>query len=658
MTDLDRELAEYGEHWRAAQPPLPEDRLRVAGDRDGSGRSCTRATRRKRRARQRMIGVVAFVLLVASVPVWLAVTRDSPGGLDRAITKDDALVDVRAAIGRTVASGSYESDIETHSTSPVMAPSCAPSVSCAPASGESTFKSSGHIIVNFDPYVMRSDSNNSFGNTRLYVTPTNIWLQGQGVNGAPSGPVGPGTPLSMFAKSIVGALGPSQGGLAAMNLAVPGGQMNLHEEAVASATAAGTGEVRGTPVTYYDVTIDLTRLADTPGLTDVQRDTIAYVLPLLRQGGYSGTTERIGVSDDGYIREITLTNHFTDGSTGTQHHVLSNFGCAPKVNPPDRQPPEAEPRECKAAETPTTTPATTETTKPTPTSTAPAASVPSAGLQRPFGVAAARNGTVFVADAGRHQVLRRTGDGRVSVAAGTGAAGFSGDDGPAVDAQLDSPRALAVAPDGTLFVADTGNDKVRAISPSGVITTVASVEGIRALAFGPDGRLFVADSVGVERVEADGSRTTVLPAGQGRLVVGGVAEAFYPSAVAVEGDGSLVVATESPKYVARFTPSGDLVGAWVDYVAPGGLATGPDGSVYVASYGGFSIERLTPTGPVTVVKFTDRVIDGINGTFRPQGVAVAPDGTIYAVTNGGGTTNDRALISITPDGTVKALLVN
>jgi hypothetical protein len=202
----------------------------------------------------------------------------------------------------------------------------------------------------------------------LWVTPTNIWLLTPGGNQV----LGPGQPLSSFARSIVSALGPSQGALSALGLATPGGQLNLQEEAVAAATPSGEGEVRGTHVTYYDVTIDMTRLADVPNLTTVQRATIDYALPLLRQGGYSGTTERIAVDDDGYVREITLTNHFTDGSTGTQHHVLSNFGCAPKLTAPDQ------------GGTVTTVPcpprdATTTTTRSTPTSaptTVPPTTVP------------------------------------------------------------------------------------------------------------------------------------------------------------------------------------------------------------------------------------------------------------------------------------------
>ena len=199
------------------------------------------------------------------------------------------------------------------------------------AGSDSSFDSSGHGIVNLDPYIQRTvtDATSTYGPRTLYVTSTTVWLTAGTAGGAENG-----TPLSGFANAVEGALGPSQGALSMISLASPGGALNLEETAVADATAAGTGSVNGVDVTYYDVTIDMAKLADTPDLTDVQRATIAAALPLLRQGGYSGTTERIGVDSVGYIREITATNHFSDGSTGTRHSVLSNFGCAPKITPP------------------------------------------------------------------------------------------------------------------------------------------------------------------------------------------------------------------------------------------------------------------------------------------------------------------------------------
>jgi hypothetical protein len=323
--------------------------------------SSGRAARRRRRdARRRTIaGAVAFLIAIVIVPLLLVLDGGTPKRLDTDATKDDALSLVRAAIGHTVAAGSYEVDIETSSTQARTAPSqCGPS-GCLAGAGNSQFTSGGHSIVNFEPsYVARNESQSTYGNHVFWVTPTRVWLLS--TSGAPV--MTPGQPLSQFARSIISALGPSPGALAALSLAVPGGQINLQEEAVATAAPSGEGEVKGTHVTYYDVTIDMTRLADVAGLSADQRATIDDALPFLRQGGYSGTTERIGVDDEGFVREVALTNHFSDGSTGTQHHVLSNFGCAPKLTPPDAGG-TVTPVPC-----PPPTPASTTTTRPSSTS--------------------------------------------------------------------------------------------------------------------------------------------------------------------------------------------------------------------------------------------------------------------------------------------------
>ena len=209
-----------------------------------------------------------------------------------------------------------------------------------------------------------------------------------------------------------------------------------------------------------------------------------------------------------------------------------------------------------------------------------------------------------------------------------------------------------------MYVADSQNSRVRAIGPTGTISTLSSVASPQSLALDPDGRLLVADNDGVPRINPDGSIETVLAAGPGRYVIEGVSNAFFPSAVAVEANGDLVVASFSPKYVARFTPNGTLLGAWDDYVSPGGIALGPDGTVYLASYGFFAVERVGSTGPTAVTTFTRNSVRGVSHTFRPEGVAVGNDGTIYATTGGVGGTNDRALVAIAADGSVQALAVN
>ena len=324
-------------------------------------------TRERRPGKRRAVFAgLAGALAIAAVPLLAGLGGDASGSGDRRVTKDEALTAVRAAVGKTVASGGYNTRFETHSTHPTVAapPPCPPGSPCPFASGTSTFDSRGHGTVSFDPYVSYVVTNTSVGTRTFVVTSTTVWLSSGG-----AGVTGTGVPLSSFAGAVQSALGPSLGALSMISLASPGGALNLEQEAVADATPAGTGSVDGVNVTYYDVTIDMTKLADTPDLNDVQRQTIQAALPLLHRGGYTGTTERIAVDDDGYIREVRATNHFEDGSTGTRHTVLSNFGCAAKVYPPDQiAPAVTTTRPCAPS------PSTTTSLVPTSTSTTPSSS--------------------------------------------------------------------------------------------------------------------------------------------------------------------------------------------------------------------------------------------------------------------------------------------
>jgi sugar lactone lactonase YvrE len=144
-------------------------------------------------------------------------------------------------------------------------------------------------------------------------------------------------------------------------------------------------------------------------------------------------------------------------------------------------------------------------------------------------------------------------DGVIATVAGTGADGYSGDDGPASEATIERPSALAVGPDGSLYIVTPDDHRVRRVGPDGVITVVAGsgrpgsryvAEGVAAvearlrapngIAVGPDGELFVADTLSfrVRRVAADGTITTVA----------GPDEFARPIAVAIGPDRSLYIA--------------------------------------------------------------------------------------------------------------------
>ena len=102
-----------------------------------------------------------------------------------------------------------------------------------------------------------------------------------------------------------------------------------------------------------------------------------------------------------------------------------------------------------------------------------------AQLNQPVRVAADAAGNVYIADLDNHRIRRIAPDGTISTFAGTGAEAYGGDGGPATAAQLDEPAGLALDAVGNLYIADSGNHRVRRIAPDGTISTIAGtgVEG-------------------------------------------------------------------------------------------------------------------------------------------------------------------------------------
>ena len=94
-------------------------------------------------------------------------------------------------------------------------------------------------------------------------------------------------------------------------------------------------------------------------------------------------------------------------------------------------------------------------------------------LRQPGGVAADNRGNVYIAETGGHRVRKLDRSGTITTVAGTGVAGFSGDGGPAAQAQLASPYGLAADMLGNLYIADLGNARVRRVTADGNISTIA-----------------------------------------------------------------------------------------------------------------------------------------------------------------------------------------
>ena len=234
-------------------------------------------------------------------------------------------------------------------------------------------------------------------------------------------------------------------------------------------------------------------------------------------------------------------------------------------------------------------------------------------LLAPSGMAITADGRLIVADRHRHRICAVDPDGEIRVIAG-GASGYR--DGPAEQAMFRHPSDVAVGPDGNFYVADGGNDRIRAISPDGIVSTLAGSifdfgdgQGCHgrfrrpsAIDVGVRGVLYVADcgNNAVRRVGLDGNVTTLAgrPAGGDRGRNGPAVSLRGPSGIAVAPDGTVWVADRDNCAVRRIASTGTMTTPlrlparrW-----PSALAVGDDGSVIVA------IDSLDePFAPETLV---------------------------------------------------------
>lgn len=286
----------------------------------------------------------------------------------------------------------------------------------------------------------------------------------------------------------------------------------------------------------------------------------------------------------------------------------------------------------------------------------------------PAGLAVDAAGILYVADSANHCVRRIGLDGLVTTVIGrAGEAGAA--DGTTVTARLDSPSAVAVGADGTLFIADTGNHTLRRFR-QGLLTTLAGVAGDPGptngvpgtarfntplgLAVTTAGDVWVADSGNhsIRRVSPAGVVETLAGAsGEWGAVDGTGSSARFngPVGVALAADGVLVVADSLNHAVRAVTPAGVVTtiagqlgsDGWQDgpvtvarFCQPAELQFDAFGNLFVVDAFYHRLRRLDTKGLVTSVAGgvgEEGSADGANGRarfFNPYGVAVRPNGAV------------------------------
>ncbi len=232
-----------------------------------------------------------------------------------------------------------------------------------------------------------------------------------------------------------------------------------------------------------------------------------------------------------------------------------------------------------------------------------------ARIAEPFDVAVS-NGDVYIADTGNHKIRVVTSKGKIRTLAGDGHHGFGGDGGPAIRARLAWPLGVAIDQAGNVYIADSGNNRIRKVDRSQIITTVAGVEtpgysgdGGRAtraqlsfpsdLTFDSQGNLYFVDERNqcVRVITTDGRISTVFGAGRNRG--GGVparpelVQLQRPTGIELDGEDNLFLVDSSQSAgvahqppmradrVLRVTPGGKIdiiVGRKEGYSGDGGLA--------------------------------------------------------------------------------------
>jgi hypothetical protein len=327
----------------------------------------------RRRTVARLVSVA--VLVAVAVPVVLALSSARPtatithqGGDRRRVL---------AALSQTIASGSF--DI-TFSQGPVTAPTspttttttCASTPgdngtgnvsssptgqgwqTCFSAPGNLGLDLSGTGTVDTSPFAMVAVSQvPGFGQISLHDNGTDVWETGGGNYGQSPDTTGssPGSPLSGFAGSVEGTLGPRQGALDMMGLASPTGYLELDESSITSADQIGSGSVDGVPVTIYQVTLYPAQEATVAGSNPQEASAIQAALDVLKGQGYTQTTVKISIDGSGYIRQTVSVAAFSDGATATNETTFSNFGCAGTVLMPGQQESSSPPTGCVSPDT-------------------------------------------------------------------------------------------------------------------------------------------------------------------------------------------------------------------------------------------------------------------------------------------------------------------
>lgn len=231
------------------------------------------------------------------------------------------------------------------------------------------------------------------------------------------------------------------------------------------------------------------------------------------------------------------------------------------------------------------------------------AAASAAKLNTPYGIAVDALGVIYIADMGNHSIRKVALDGTISTLAGDGNPGFAGDGGPAASARLFNPRGLALDAAGNLLIADSSNDRVRRITTGGNISTAGAAPSVQSVAVDGNGNIYYGTPYEqvIHKISTGGVNSVVAGSGQ------------YGFA----GDGGLAVNAQLANNLT--------------------VAVDATGVLYVSAIGNGRVRRVGLDGIITTIAGggSDNG-DGIalNARLGPSDIHVGLDGRRYFVDMG------------------------
>lgn len=304
-----------------------------------------------------------------------------------------------------------------------------------------------------------------------------------------------------------------------------------------------------------------------------------------------------------------------------------------------------------------------------------------ASLAGPAGVAIDSSGNIYIATYADNRIRKVDSKGNISTFAGNSGYGFAGDGGPALSAQLSSPRGISIDSSGNLYLADRWNNRIRKIAGSSISTiagngqsnfggdggaaTAAQLSYPAGAAVDHAGNVYVSDLLNnrVRVISPSGSINTY--AGTGLPGFGGdggaatSAQLSQPAGLALDASGNLYIADSYNAVVRKVTPQGAIstvagngtqgysgdggAATKANLMAPLGVAVDSSGNLYIADYYGWIRVVNASTGVISTLAGNGS--NGYSGDggpatsaqfYNPVAVAVDSSGNVYVADSGNG----------------------